>query len=36
MYSFARVDELRVLCDPRLRAALSVAGFELASFHDLD
>jgi chitin disaccharide deacetylase len=36
MYSFERVDELRVLCDPRLRAALSVAGFELASFHDLD
>jgi predicted glycoside hydrolase/deacetylase ChbG (UPF0249 family) len=36
MYALERVDELRVLCDPRLRAALSEAGFELASFHDLD
>jgi predicted glycoside hydrolase/deacetylase ChbG (UPF0249 family) len=36
MYALERVEELQVLCDPRLRAALSEAGFELASFHDLD
>ena len=36
MYALERVDELRVLCDPRLRAELDEAGFELASFHDLD
>jgi chitin disaccharide deacetylase len=36
MYGLERVRELHVLCDPRLRAALDVAGLELASFHDLD
>jgi chitin disaccharide deacetylase len=32
MYGIERVRELQVLCDPRLRAALVEAGFELASF----
>jgi chitin disaccharide deacetylase len=34
MYGVERVRELRVLCDPRLRAALGEAGFELVSFDD--
>jgi predicted glycoside hydrolase/deacetylase ChbG (UPF0249 family) len=36
MYAAERLDELRTLCDARLRAALSDAGFKLASFHDLE
>src|SRR5437764_9523003 len=36
MYALERLNELHVLCDPRLRAALSEVGLELASFHDLD
>jgi chitin disaccharide deacetylase len=36
MYTSERLDELRTLCDPRLRTALSDGGFELASFHELE
>lgn len=36
MYAAERLDELRTLRDPRLRAALSDEGFKLVSFHDLE
>jgi predicted glycoside hydrolase/deacetylase ChbG (UPF0249 family) len=33
MYRSERFEELRVLCDPRIRAAISVMGIELCSFN---
>jgi chitin disaccharide deacetylase len=35
LYSQERLEELRVLCDPRLRTATATMGFELRSFADL-
>jgi predicted glycoside hydrolase/deacetylase ChbG (UPF0249 family) len=35
LYSHERLDELKVLCDPRLRTAVVGMGFELRSFADL-
>jgi predicted glycoside hydrolase/deacetylase ChbG (UPF0249 family) len=34
MYRWERAEELRVLCDPRLRAAIKNLGIELCSFDD--
>jgi predicted glycoside hydrolase/deacetylase ChbG (UPF0249 family) len=34
MYRWERTEELRVLCDPRLRAAIKNLGIELCSFDD--
>jgi predicted glycoside hydrolase/deacetylase ChbG (UPF0249 family) len=34
MYQMERAEELRVLCDPRLRAAISTLGIKLCSFGD--
>ena len=36
MYAVERLDELRTLRDPLLRAAIGDVGFELASFYDLE
>ena len=35
LYSQERLEELKVLCDPRLRTAIAAKGFELRSFADL-
>jgi predicted glycoside hydrolase/deacetylase ChbG (UPF0249 family) len=35
LYSQERLEELKVLCDPRLRTAIEAKGFELRSFADL-
>jgi predicted glycoside hydrolase/deacetylase ChbG (UPF0249 family) len=35
MYRDERRQELHVLCDPRIREAVRLAGIELCSFHDL-
>jgi chitin disaccharide deacetylase len=35
LYSQERLEELKVLCDPRLRTAIATMGFELRSFADL-
>lgn len=35
MYGQERLEELKVLCDPRVRAAVLAMGFELRSFADL-
>jgi len=35
MYCRERLDELRVLCDPRVRTAIRTMGIELRSFKDL-
>ena len=35
MYRHERLEELRVLCDPRVRAAIMTMGIELRSFTDL-
>ena len=35
LYSQERLEELKVLCDPRLRTAIASMGFELRSFADL-
>jgi predicted glycoside hydrolase/deacetylase ChbG (UPF0249 family) len=35
MYEAERLDELRTLCDPRLRTALGDAGVDLVTFDDL-
>lgn len=34
MYRSERIQEVNVLCDPRVRAAIAVLGIELCSFHD--
>jgi chitin disaccharide deacetylase len=34
MYSSERSDEVKVLCDPRIRSALTMEGIELCSFHN--
>lgn len=34
MYQWERTEELRVLCDPRLRAAITALGIQLCSFDD--
>ena len=34
MYSSERIQEVKVLCDPRVRAAIATLGIELCSFHD--
>jgi predicted glycoside hydrolase/deacetylase ChbG (UPF0249 family) len=34
MYVSERSQEVKVLCDPRVRAAITVLGIELCSFHD--
>ena len=36
MYSSERVQEVQVLCDPRVRAAIDVGGIELCSFRSID
>lgn len=36
MYQTERRDELRVLCDPRVRAAIDTLGINLCSFNDWD
>jgi predicted glycoside hydrolase/deacetylase ChbG (UPF0249 family) len=36
MYQTERRDELRVLCDPRVRAAIDALGINLCSFNDWD
>jgi predicted glycoside hydrolase/deacetylase ChbG (UPF0249 family) len=36
MYQMERRDELRVLCDPRVRAAIDELGINLCSFNDWD
>jgi len=36
MYNAERCQEVRVLCDPRIRAALASEGIELRSFNGLD
>jgi predicted glycoside hydrolase/deacetylase ChbG (UPF0249 family) len=35
MYRRERAEEVKALCDPRVRAALAAAGVELRSFADL-
>jgi chitin disaccharide deacetylase len=35
LYSQERLEELKVLCEPRLRTAIATMGFELRSFADL-
>jgi len=35
MYRNERVDEMKVLCDPRIRAAIDGCGIELFGFHEL-
>ena len=35
LYSQERLEELKALCDPRLRTAIAAKGFELRSFADL-
>jgi predicted glycoside hydrolase/deacetylase ChbG (UPF0249 family) len=35
MYRRERLEELRVLCDPRVRAAIQSMGIELRSFKNL-
>jgi len=35
MYRNERLDEMKVLCDPRIRAAIAGCGIDLCSFHEL-
>jgi predicted glycoside hydrolase/deacetylase ChbG (UPF0249 family) len=34
MYRHERLEELRVLCDPRVHAAIKAMGIELCSFNN--